>query len=260
MATTAGALSASNITDSQVALTSAAASGGTAPYTYQWYRSQTSGFSPGPSSIITGATALSFIDDGLNAGETYYYVVRATDSTSPSPVADDSDQLTVQMLASLPGQNQFNQDPILGMLDQRFNPDTVVAQFNSAGSGTLVAGQAVKGVTTAAGVLQVAPATLQADVIIGFVNYNIKNRSFAPGDYLEISMNQNVVYLYATAAISRYQQVVSKPAAIVGGCNGGVAPVTGSSGFPIVGWSMDTVSIGSLCRIFLSTPSFSVDS
>ena len=78
-------------------------------------------------------------------------------------------------------------------------------------------------------------------------------------------MAGNVIYLQAVAAINRGQFVTSAPSGIALGAVGGVVAVTGSSGFPIVGYALDTVapSIGtmSLVRIMLSTPaaSYAID-
>jgi hypothetical protein len=54
------------------------------PITYDVYRSQTSGFTPsGANLLISGVTNTTVTDiEGLATGETYYYVVRATDSSN----------------------------------------------------------------------------------------------------------------------------------------------------------------------------------
>jgi hypothetical protein len=255
MATTAGALSKVSVGSTTASLSSAAASGGTAPYTYQWYRSTTTGFTPGGGNIITGATSLTLSDSGLKAGTNYFYKVIATDAGS---VTGTSSQLSIVTTPAQPQPNQFQQSAILGMLQLPFNYNTLSVQFDPAASGTLVAGQAVVWSTANAGVVSsapmVAPSTAQADHVAGFVNYNIKNASFAPGDRLEISMAGNVMYLQACAAITRGQFVVSCPAAVANGNIGGVTPVTGSSGFDILGYALDTVSAGSLVRIALAAP------
>lgn len=255
MATTAGALSKVSVGSTTASLSSAAATGGTAPYTYQWYRSTSSGFSPGGGNIITGATSLTLSDSGLQPGTPYYYKVVATDSGS---VTGTSAQLEIITTAAAPNPNQAQLAPITGQLQMPYNFNTLSVQFDPSSSGTLVAGQAVVFTTTAAGVISaaplVAPSTAQGDHVVGFVNYNIKNAVFNPGDYLEISMAGNVMYLQACAAINRGQFVVNCPAAVSNGNNGGVTPVTGSSGFDILGYSLDTVAAGQLCRIELATP------
>jgi hypothetical protein len=62
------------------------------------------------------------------------------------------------------------------------------------------------------------------------------------------------MYLYATEAIDRGQFLYSNPFGEDGGCNGGVAPVTGSSSNPIIGYALDTSVQGALFRVFLQTP------
>lgn len=258
MATTAGALSKVSVGSNSASLSSAAATGGSSPYTYQWQKSSTSG---GSYSNITGATSLTLTDSGLAAGTPVFYKVVATDSGS---VAGTSAALEVITTIAGPNPNSFAQSVIsLGSLDLGYNYNTLSVQFDPAGSGTLVAGQAVVFSTAATGgrtsAPLVSPSLAQADHVVGFVNYNIKNAVFAPGDYLEISLDGNVMYLQACAAISRGQQVISCPAAVANGNIGGVTPVTGSSGFDVLGYALDTVAAGAVVRIHLQTPSGLID-
>lgn len=257
MAFVAGALSQVSVTSVGDVLSSAVAVSGTTPYSYQWYRSTTSGFTPSTANIISGATSLSLSDSGLTPGTVYYYKVVATDS-SGTPVLATSAQLMVTTLAPSLSPNQFSESPFLGMTDLRFNGNTISVQFDPAGSGTLVGGQAVKWSVVASGAPLVVPCLAQSDVACGFVNYDIKTAVYNPGDRLEISMAGNVMFLYAALAINRGQFLVSLPAAVAGGCNGGVVPVSGGSN-PIIGYALDTVVIGSLVRVFVQTPSNSVN-
>jgi hypothetical protein len=156
--------------------------------------------------------------------------------------------------AASPNPNQFALAPYLGQLDLRFNGDTISCTFDPAGSGTLVGGQAVKFTTSASGDPTVVPSLLSSDDVAGFVNYDIKSQVYNPGSRLEISMAGNVMYVYAALAVNRGQFLTSLPAAVAGGTNGGVVPVTGSSGFPIVGYALDTAPIGGLFRMFIQTP------
>ena len=75
-----GTISSSSLTSSSVTMTSGAATGGTGPYTYQWYRSTVSNFVPQTSNIKSGATSLTLNDTGLSASTAYYYRLIATDS------------------------------------------------------------------------------------------------------------------------------------------------------------------------------------
>lgn len=252
MATTAGALSKVSVGSNSASLLSAAATGGTGPYTYQWKRSLVSGSGY---VNITGATSLSLSDSGLKPGTPYYYVVVATDSGA---VSGQSAELGIITSAAQPQPNQFVQSPIVGMLQMPYNYNTLTVQVDPSQSSPIVAGQAVKFSPAVSGVVSAAPTVLsadaQADHVCGFVNYNLKNASFGPGDYMEISMKGNVMYLQACSAISRGQYVVSCPPVVPAGNVGGVSAVTGSSGFDILGFALDQVSAGQLVRIELECP------
>lgn len=78
---TIGSISAIGTGGVTANLSAGAALGGTAPYTYQWYRSITSGVTPVVGNILSGQTALSIADSGLSPGQTYYYIIVATDAT-----------------------------------------------------------------------------------------------------------------------------------------------------------------------------------
>lgn len=83
----APALAAGSITTTARTLTTltlreATPTGGTAPYTYQWYRSTASGFTPDGSSLLAGQTAITLSDTGLSRLTAYYYKVVVTDSVA----------------------------------------------------------------------------------------------------------------------------------------------------------------------------------
>jgi lysophospholipase L1-like esterase len=84
---TAGTSSLSGVSSTAATITNTGASGGTAPYSYQWYRSTSSGFTPGSGTIVFGATSLTLNDSGLASLTTYYYVLIATDSASATAAA-----------------------------------------------------------------------------------------------------------------------------------------------------------------------------
>jgi hypothetical protein len=82
-----GALAAGTSTVTGVGATTAnlantGATGGTLTYSYQWYRSTTSGFTPGSGNMVAGATSLTLNDTGLTSETTYYYVLGVTDAAS----------------------------------------------------------------------------------------------------------------------------------------------------------------------------------
>lgn len=252
MALTPGSLSQVSVSDVSNSLLSTAAVSGTTPYSYQWYRAVlSSAFVPAVSYAVSGATSLSLSDSGLTPGTVYYYKVVAIDSAA-TPATVSTSALTVTQLAQQVSQNALQPTAYLGMLDLKLNFNTIPAQFDPAGSGSIVPGQCVKFSTAAGpGAPKVVQTTAATDAPAGFVNYNIKQASFAVGEAMEISVDGNVMFLWAAAAINRGQFVTSLPSGVGGGCIGGVVPATGSSNGYIVGKSLDTAAIGTLCRIYL---------
>lgn len=98
MALTAGTISIVSVHDYYDSLSSAAATMGSTPYTYQWYRSTMEGFTPGGGNVVSGATALTLNDTGLVPETTYYYLVVVTDALSAHAT---SNQLEVTTLMAL---------------------------------------------------------------------------------------------------------------------------------------------------------------
>lgn len=249
MATTAGALTQVSVSDTKASLSSAVATGGTAPYTYQWYRSTTTGFTPGGGNIIAGATSLTLNDTGLIPNTAYFYKVVATDSGS---VAGTSSQLAVSTAAPLLNPNQFAQSSLLGMIDLRFPYNTVSVLIDTSQATGLYAGAAVKMVDSVDGVPKVVGCSANSDEVLGFINFDIKTIVFLAGAPAEISMSGNVMYLYATGAIARGAQVSLDLTT-----NGGVRSAAGNTGDDIVGWAFDkAAAAGALIRVFVRTPSF----
>jgi hypothetical protein len=85
--------------DQDIALTTTAATGGTAPITYQWYTAtSTSTCSSG--TLIHGATGQSYTTPDLAVG-TYYYCVWATDSSTPTNLVAYSNVATITVNPAL---------------------------------------------------------------------------------------------------------------------------------------------------------------
>jgi hypothetical protein len=251
MSITAGALSLVSKTQNQAVLSATAATGGTGPYTYQWYRSITSGFTPGGGNILAGKTALSLTDTGLIPNTLYYYKMIAID-TGHSNDAIEYTQLAVTTSVPTQNINAFSQSPQLGMIDLRFDYDTVSAQIDVTQATPLYAGAAVKVVDSADGVPKVIGCAANSDEVFGFINYDIKTVAFNAGDACELSQAGNVMYLYATNAIARGARVQLDLST-----NGGVAALVGSSGADILGYAFDkAAAAGSLIRVKLGVPSF----
>ena len=96
-ALTQGVATVTAHTATTISLSSTAASGGTGGITYNWYRSLT-----GPvfdytsnTNLVAGATSLTFNDSGLTPGTTYYYLIKAIDSSTAHAQSTVVTQMTV---------------------------------------------------------------------------------------------------------------------------------------------------------------------
>lgn len=250
MTLTAGVLSKVSVSDTTDSLSATAATSGTTPYTYQWYRSTTTAFAPGAGNLISGATSLTLNDSGLIPGTAYFYKVVVIDAAAASA---SYAQLAVSTIAPLVSQNLFTMAPYLGMLDLRFNPESVSVEIDSTQATSIAAGTAVKIVDSVGGIPKVIACTANSDEVLGFINFDIKSQSFAAGDKCEISMAGNFMYLYSTGAIARGVQVSLDITTA-----GGVRAAAGNTGDDIVGYAFDKATAGGqLIRIRIRTPSFS---
>lgn len=244
MSVTAGALSKVLIASSTAQLASAVATAGTGPYTYQWYRSLTTGFSPGAGSLIPGATSLSLSDSGLVPGTQYYYLVQATD-TGASNVTSNSAQLSVLTEPSLV-QNQFAQSNVIGFVDMQVGPTNIISvQVDASASAPIQAGQYVKVVSnTVGGVPRVVACSANSDAQIGQVIFNIKDVNYPIGSYLEVALWGSVVWSFATGAVSQFARVCLDVTYV-----GGVQATGNSS--TIVGWAFDGAAAAGPIRVML---------
>jgi len=253
MSLTAGALTQGTVTQTTETASSAAATMGSAPYTYQWYRSVAGG---SLGNVVTGQTSLSLSDASLIPGTTYYYHMVVTDTLAATAT---SAALTVATLnPSVISPNSFTEGPFLGMLDQRFNYNTKECAVDSTQATSVYAGQAMKFAASPVngGVPSMVACSASNDVCMGFIVFDIKNQSYgAPGTVgvssrYELAQDGNVIYLYATGAITRGARVcldVSSP--------GGVQ-ATGNSA-TVVGWAYDgATAAGQLIRVQLTCPTF----
>ena len=87
------------LTDTTASLSVPVATGGTAPYSYQWYRDTSPTFTPSSANILTGQTATTIIDGAapnpLQPNTIYYYAVVVTDATTPTPLSVTSSVLGI---------------------------------------------------------------------------------------------------------------------------------------------------------------------
>lgn len=245
-----GSISLVSKTAAAIALACSAATGGTGPYTYQWYRSNTSGFTPGAGNILTGQTALSLVDTNLVPNTVYYYKVISTDSVSATVT---SVGFAVTSEGQILNQNQFAQRSIVGMMDQKIGPTNVIScEVDASETTTLVVGQAVKIVDNADGAPKVVKCSANSDEVFGFIVFNQKDQSYVAGSKLEVAIKGSCMFLYAANAIARGAQVtldLSSPG-MVGAKN---------TSDKIVGYAFDKAAgYGSLIRVMIETPSFTV--
>lgn len=151
--------------------------------------------------------------------------------------------------------NQFKQKPTLGSVDLSLNRNTI----SVVAGDTLVAGMAVTISETSDGLVAL-PSDENGGQISGFVNYNIKNKSWQEGQAVEISLGGNCMYLKAVGAVARGAQVVIE----IGAPNelidkaGEVSEASGSD-HTIVGWAYDKAADGELFRVILDLPGYKLD-
>ncbi len=207
MSVTAGSLSQVATAATTITVSASAGTGGIAPYTYQWYRSTTSGFTPGGGNIITGATSLTLNDSGLIPNTKYYYEMIVTDSTASTA---SSSQIAIVTTAPVLSQNAFAQVPFVGVVDMTVGSTNVLAAQIDASAGTNLyyPGQFVKIVaSTTGGLPKVIGCTTKSDSAIGAIRFNTKDISYGAGQNCEIALWGTVIWLYATGAITQFAEV-----------------------------------------------------
>jgi len=253
MSITAGVISSVYTGSNSAQLSATAATGGTAPYTYQWYRDTSgAGFTPSGSNILTGQTALTLNDTNLIPNTTYYYKVVATDAV---PASVTYTALAVTTLPSSLNPNQFAQSVLAGNLDLFSGTRNVyTAQIDVTQLTGLYPGQPVKFVNNGNSIPTVVAAGTSTPH--GYICYDQKTQVFTSGMRCEVATKGSCMYLYSTAAIARGTQVTLDQY-----IPNGVHQVTGSSGLPIVGYAFDQATAsGQLMRVMLDAPSFKLDS
>lgn len=110
-------------------------------------------------------------------------------------------------------QNQFAQVPIIGQVTQLPNANVIPAQILPASPATVItAGTAVKLVTGAGAQIQVEICTSVTDgPVFGFICYNMRKNTYAPGDTVEIACVNSIMLMKASAAIARGANVSATP-------------------------------------------------
>lgn len=250
MTLTAGAISLVSKTATTVNLSATAASGGTGPYTQQWYRSTTTGFTPGGGNILSGKTALTLADtDALLPNTTYYYKMVYTD-TGASNATVTATQLAVTTTGNAQNISQFAQTSNVGVLDL-LDSNVVAMQVDVTQTTPLYPGSAVKVVDNANGLPTVVACSADSDDVFGFIVYDIKSASFSAGARIQVAFDLACMWLYATEAIARMAAVAIEPLSV-----GGVKAAAGETGATVVGRAYDKATAAAqLIRVLIRTPS-----
>lgn len=146
--------------------------------------------------------------------------------------------------------NQFNQTPVVGDLDLRFNGQTVSGIIDTTSAGGLLPGTPVKMVDSLSATPSFVECAANTDDVFGFINYNIKNQAFDAGMQVEVSaMRNNVMFMTANAAIARNAKVMI----VVNLANPSVATATTSH--TIIGRAYDKASAqGDIIRVTIDLP------
>ena len=140
--------------------------------------------------------------------------------------------------------NQFAQSVEKGQVDLKMSIGTISCQVYASESTALVPGQAVKLIDSTGGVPKVTAVTADTDAIFGFVNFTFKNATFPALAAVEISIENNVLYLESSAAIARGAKVMYVVT--------GQKVATGTNGKTLVGYAFDKATAsGQFIRIFL---------
>lgn len=244
MSVTAGLITKTLIGQTTAVLTVAAATGGTGPYTYQWYMSTVSGFVPGAGNLVAGQTALIGNFSGLIPGTSYYFSNIATD-TGAGNATSTSASVNAPTEAGV-SQNQFALTPIVGVVDMSVGPTNVIAaQVDQSVTSQIYPGQGVKIVSsTAGGIPKVAPISSKSDQCIGFAKFTIKDLQYVAGQNLEVALWGSVVWCYATGVISQFAEVCIDPTYV-----GGVQATGNTATF--IGWAFDGAAAAGLIRVML---------
>lgn len=245
MTVTAGSLSQVAVGASTITVSASAATGGIAPVTYQWYRSTTSGFTPGSTNSVSGATALTLNDSGLIPNTKYYYELVATDSTASTA---STSQIAISTTQPVLSQNALSQSQFVGLVDLTVGSTNIIAcQIDaSAGTNVYTPGQFVKIVANnSGGIPKVIGISSKSDQAFGAIRFNVKDLSYGAGQNCEVAMFGTVMWFYATGAITQFAEVCVDPTS-----QGGVQATGNSATY--VGIAIDgAAAAAALIRVML---------
>lgn len=128
MAYVAGNVFQLGVTAQTVSLQAEAPTGGTGPFTYQWYRGPWPGFTPSATFLLTGQTQLAMTDSGLTENTPYYYILAQTDTGNGNLVVNTSPFGAITAVTSA-GQGPYT-NPSVQMFMWRFDIDFPYGTWN----------------------------------------------------------------------------------------------------------------------------------
>lgn len=228
-APTSGTASLSAASASALTVTVGAATGGTAPYSYQWHRSTTANFTPGAGTILSGATATTVADSAsLSAGVTYFYRCRVTDNASQTADSNEiagtlrsasisvgfiGDSITVGNGLSA-GQDPVSQAGILLAKTRTTKIVTVTNRgINGSKSGDWLSGGSN---LTAAKTAMAAAGVTHVHIMLG------ANDAAAANLVSAATYGANLANICADLVGAGYRVILSYPTYIPAGASGGV--------------------------------------
>lgn len=257
MAYVMGTVSAANIQSQTATINWTAASGGTGPYSYNVYRSTTTGFATGAGNLIAtlGVGVLTFNDTGLIPNTVYYYVVDSLDTGNANAVAASAQFTMASTLPQQLSQNQAVPTQIAGTVDSQFSSESFDCVIDASVVGTLYPGQAVMLKDTTTPYRTVVPAVNANDNVWGFIQYDFIHQSFVAGTPCTVSTGGNVIRLFATQTIAKGTQVCYDPTAIAAVQN--TQANGGSGAATIVGYALQQgANNGVPFAVYQKTPTF----
>jgi len=150
------------------------------------------------------------------------------------------------MSVTQPNINQFAQTTVQGQIDLDHG-NVITGQVDSSQATALIAGQAVKITTTAGGLPKFVALAANTDQTFGFVIRNVKDQDYPALSNFELAMNDSIMWMAATGAITRGASVE------VAYATNQIAPSAGIN--PVVGIALDTaVNANDLIRVYIKVP------
>lgn len=106
--------------------------------------------------------------------------------------------------------NSFAQTPILGLLSEIPNMNTVAARILTTSSAVITVGTAVKLVAGTDSLPVVDACTGPTDgPVFGVIPYNERKNTYSAGDVVNVALSDSYIYLKASAAIARGDKVTT---------------------------------------------------